>query len=111
MNDDIVRRRDVLETIGAGIALGAVGLPVLSRPAAASGHGDETLYLTDSGGENSGDVLAKLYEVGLMAATDDTGPRAELSLVYELTDNDVGQVDAIAASLDGSAVYAVDKTS
>jgi len=104
-----IDRRTVLKSMGAVSAAGLVGLPVFSRRVAASAHTTETLYLTDSGGDNSGDFLGKLYAVDL----DDTvsPPRADLTLLEEFTDSDFDQVDAIAASLDGATIYMVDKSS
>lgn len=102
-----IDRRTVLKSAAVLGAVGAFGLPVASGRVGASSH--ETLYLTDSGGDNGGSFLTKLYSVSL----DDSGssPRANLSLLLDLTHSDFGQVDAIAASVDGETIYMVDKTS
>jgi len=105
-----ITRRTALKATGVaagGLAFGGVGLQTFAGRAAASSHVEETLYLTDSGGDNGGNFLTKLYEVTL---TDDPF-EAQLDLVYELTDTDFDQVDAIAASLDGTTIYMVDKNS
>lgn len=102
-----VPRRDVLRAIGLGAVVGAAGIRMTSGSVAASSHVTETLYLTDSGGDNGGSFLTKLYQVDL-----DTGTgRANLTLLEELTNSNFDQVDAIAASLDGTTVYMVDKNS
>lgn len=103
-----LHRRDVLKiaAVGAGItALGGIGF---TGRAVADSHIEETLYLTDSGGDNSDVGLTNLYTVELV---DGDTPKAMLTLEYALTDTDFGQVDAIAASLDGELVYMIDKTS
>lgn len=104
-----MKRRDVLRSAAVMGAVGTFGLPAFSGGVAASSHATETLYLTDSGGDNAGSFLGKLYSVELDDAP--TPPRANLTLLHDLTDSDFGQVDAIAASLDGKTVYMVDKTS
>lgn len=104
-----IDRRTVLKGVGAASVAGFVGVPAFSGSVAASSHTTETLYLTDSGGDNSGSFLGKLYSVNL----DDSfsPPRANLTLLLDLTDSDFDQVDAIAASADGATVYMVDKNS
>lgn len=102
-----LNRRDVLKLAAVGAGMTALGSVGFSGRAAASGHQIETLYLTDSGGDNGGNFLTKLYTVELDAGTG----QANLNLELELTDSDFGQVDAIAASLDGLKVYMVDKNS
>lgn len=89
--------------------LGTVGVPALSGSAVANSNTVETLYLTDSGGDNAGNFLGKLYSVDLDDSV--TPPRANLTLLEDFGDGDFGQVDAIAASLDGTTIYLVDKTS
>lgn len=88
---------------------GLVGVPAFSGSAVATSHTSETLYLTDSGGDNAGNFLGKLFSVDLDDSV--SPPRANLTLLTEFTDSDFGQTDAIAASPDGTTVYMVDKTS
>jgi sugar lactone lactonase YvrE len=104
-----MNRRNVLRTVGVMGAVGTFGLPAFSGSVAASSHVTETLYLTDSGGDNAGNFLGKLYSVDL----DDSfsPPRANLTLLEEFPDAYFDQVDAIAASADGTTVYMVDKNS
>ncbi|MEF8808563.1 hypothetical protein, partial [Natronomonas sp.] len=104
-----MNRRNVLRTVGVMGAIGTFGLPAFSGGVAASSHTTETLYLTDSGGDNSGNFLGKLYSVDLDSSV--SPPRANLVLLEDLTDSDFGQVDAIAASVDGATIYMVDKNS
>lgn len=103
-------RRTVLRgaAVGAGmLAFGGVGTRAFVGRAAATSHSIETLYLTDSGGNNGGNFLTKLYSVEL----DTPNNRANLSELVDISDTDFDQVDAIAASLDGTTVYMIDKTS
>ena len=104
-----ISRRDVLKSATAAGLVGIVGIPAVSGSAFASSHAAETLYLTDSGGDNGGNFLTKLYSVDLDASV--TPPRANLQLLVELTDGDFDQVDAIAATPDGSEIHMVDKNS
>ena len=68
----------------------------------------ETLYLSDTGGSDSDfDDRTKLFEVELK---DEGGnPVAELTQLTELPTDNFAQVDAIAATPSGEAVYVVDK--
>jgi hypothetical protein len=100
-------RRNVLRGAGAVGAFSVFGVPAFAGTVRASSHAIETLYLTDSGGDNGGNFLTKLYQVDLDSGTS----RANLTLLEELTDPNFDQVDAIAASLDGTTVYMVDKNS
>ena len=108
-NDLRIDRRTILKSAAAVGVLGSVGLPAISGSAVANSSSVETLYLTDSGGDNGGNFLGKLYSVDL----DDSisPPRANLTLLKDFDDGDFGQVDAIAASLDGSTIFLVDKVS
>jgi len=66
------------------------------------GDCEETLYLTDSG--PSGTVL---FEVNL----NESNNRAELTEKVTMPADDFDQVDAIAATPDGTTLYAIDKNS
>jgi sugar lactone lactonase YvrE len=104
-----LNRRTVLKSAAVIGAVGTFGLPAFSGSVAASSHTTETLYLTDSGGDNAGNFLGKLYSVDL----DDSfsPPRANLTLLKDFTDTDFGRTAAIAASPDGTTVYMVDANS
>lgn len=105
-----IDRRTVLKSAAAASFAGFIGVPSLSG--GALGATTETLYLSDSGlvvNDNNG---SKLFEVDL----DDAKQEANLTLLVEMDAATGGndwydQVDAIAASLDGSEIYAIDKLS
>jgi len=57
-----VRRRDVLKTIGAGVALGAIGVPVLSRPAVAAEEAATCIDFSSFGAGDSVEGAGVLYD-------------------------------------------------
>lgn len=83
------------------LSLFLLSVPLLNIPPAAAASADnEIIYLTDSA--VSGDGKTYLYQVDL----NDIDNRADLTLLEELT---YEQVDAMAASADGSKIYLIDK--
>jgi hypothetical protein len=112
-NDSIrTTRRTVLRgaAVGAGmLAFGGVTTRAFAGRAAAAPSATETLYLADSGGDNAGDFLGRLFAVDL----DDSfsPPRANLTLLREYTNPNFGRTAAIAASADGATIYMVDAIS
>lgn len=102
-----INRRDVLKSAAVVGAVSMFGVPTaLARPAGATSHTVETLYLSSSE-PVSGGQQTRLFTVAL----DSTSMQADLTELYVTTDPDFQRVDAIAASLDGTIVYLVDRDS
>ncbi|MFB6079610.1 MAG: YncE family protein [Haloferacaceae archaeon] len=106
-SDGRINRRSVLKGAAAASVAGVVGVPALGGGAVAQSTGEETLYLSDSGLDIDDGNGSKLFEVDL----DDANQVANLTLLAELDDELYDQVDALAATPDGSTVYAIDKFS
>ena len=103
-----IKRRTILKGAATVGAIGFIGLPAFSGRAVASSH--ETLYITDTGGDDAGwDGYTKLYEVDLVS--ENGMYKAELTHLKDITNGNFGQVDAIAATPDGSKIHFVDKNS
>lgn len=103
-----IDRRRVLRSAAAASVAGLVGVPAFSWGAVA--QSSETLYLTDTGGNNASfDGSTKLYDVDLV--TEDGTDKAELRLLEHITSNDFAQVDAIAATPDDETIHLIDKNS
>lgn len=110
-DDRGINRRTVLKGAAAASVAGFVGIPATTGGAlGAPTQTGETLYLSDSGFETNDNGGSKLFEVDL----DDTNDVANLTLLSNLDAESGGndwydQVDALAATPDGSTVYAIDK--
>lgn len=98
-----IARRDILKTLGVGVAVGTFGLHTMTQTAAATSHDPETLYLSHST-SRSGSNVTVLFTVDLDSMPGD----AVLSEVTSIG-APFQNVDAIAATPDGSTVMFVDR--
>ena len=96
-----MNRRSVLKSAALAGVIGAFGLPAFTGSVAAGSTVTETLYLSHS---VSSEGVTKLYSVDL----DGTPGQAVLTLVTSIG-APFQNVDAIAASADGSTVMLVDR--